>query len=384
MNSALFLEIRKEYTEHLVDTLAPQIYDGLKTIYGVAVQTAQKTGKVECTLTIFQEYLQGIRDWSKSRIENETLRIKTASGTTQFLDDLVRAVVKANILLLCHSNQMSNDVARQFYEGLRTETLIHECYIQCGKEAYNQPFLFYMDPAAGKVDYMRNQLFVRRMIEEGIDRASRRIMPLGSILKEFLVNTSIFPEPVHVELVGVAPDRRLTPPLEDQKITRTPQFQPSPPRSARGAPHHSPRREKDDEALSQQINELIRMEAGKDRKSRIEDMMTIERLIQTPVQARSERSQPDRVSASGERARSRDSQPSRSPYDHEGVVGSSSRSRRPQRFDDLPTAEPSVHASEVSFSQGVLGSGSRVSGNDQTEKMDPKKIRVIERYGGSR
>ena len=44
MNVALFLEIKNEYSEHLIDTLTPFIYEGLKSLYKDATKIAEEGG----------------------------------------------------------------------------------------------------------------------------------------------------------------------------------------------------------------------------------------------------------------------------------------------------------------------------------------------------
>lgn len=374
MSSAIYLEIRREYTEHLVDLLGPLIYEGLKNIYETAMILARDAGKVESTLTVYQECLQNISEWSDKKIITETNRFRQSCGISQgqsrvsqspkanygVLDDLVKAVIKSNILLLCHSNEISSDVARLFYDTFRTESLIHQCYIECGKEIHNQPFLFYFDPGAGKVDYMRNQVIVMRKVEDGIMRATRKIMPLNLILKEFLINTyEIFAEPVKVELVAV--DGAKAAP-RDHRPSRSIAKEPT---------------EKAPTDLDAEIKELLQENVKMNHGQKIEEIMTYEKLIQTP----------NRVPTTP-RTETVERKSSRAPRQdniYEGVL-SSKGSKKPLDFDNQPTAEDSDRVTEISFSQGVLGVSNssarqRSRAPAESEKVDPRNARFIERYG---
>lgn len=201
MNVALFLEIKSEYTEHLVDTLTPYIYEGLTSIYNDAVKFTKDSGCENKILITFQKCLQAIDTWSQLRITEEANRIKQSSNTADYLDDLIKAVVKSNIILLTYSNNISNIVAQSFYNTFTTQTFIHRCYTECGKDAHNNPFFFYHE--TDPMDYKRNQMIIKQNIQEGITRAIRKVLPISLILKEYLVNSiNIIQEPPKVELLG--------------------------------------------------------------------------------------------------------------------------------------------------------------------------------------
>lgn len=233
MNVALFLEIKQEYTEHLVDTLTPFIYEGLNSYYKQAVDIAEAEKSFNQTLLIFQKLLTAVDNWTQHKIEEETNRIKQMSGTSEYLDDLVRGVVKSNIILLTYSNNISNIVAQTFYNSLSTANLIHRCYIECAKDAHNNPYLFFHD--VNPMDLKRNQIMIEKNIQTAIVRGIRKILPIGLMLKEYLSNSiNIICEPPNVELVGhdpskpqdimapaIKPDQQV--PILSPKGTKTPQ-----------------------------------------------------------------------------------------------------------------------------------------------------------------
>ena len=217
MNIPLFLEIKNEYTEHLVDTLTPFIYEGINSIYREAVKTADEANAQDKILLIFQKLLQSVAGWNQLRIDGETSRIKHASNTTDYLDDLIKAVIKSNIILLSYSNTISNIVGQTFYNNFSTSTFIHRSYTECAKDAHNNPYLFYHDVTP--MDLKRNQIIVNRNIQNGIVRAIRKILPISMILKEFLVNSiNIVQEQQKIELVG-SNNNRSCPTKSDKDIS---------------------------------------------------------------------------------------------------------------------------------------------------------------------
>jgi hypothetical protein len=264
MNVPLFLEIRNEYTEHLVDTITPYIYEGLTSIYKDAVRLAEETNCDKKTLFIFQKLLQSINNWNQIRINEETIRIKQQSNTADYLDDLVKAVIKSNIILLAYSNTISNNIGQSFYNSLTTSMFIHRCYTECGKYAHNNPYLFFHD--VEPMDYKRNQIIIHSKIQEGITRAIRKILPISLILKEYLVNSiNIVQEPPKVELIGLAPQINNTLPndmLINQPINQKPLSE-----------------AKIDPNLEKEVLRMINTENNKSEKQKIQAIMNIDKII---------------------------------------------------------------------------------------------------------
>ncbi|AKI80150.1 hypothetical protein QJ850_gp549 [Acanthamoeba polyphaga mimivirus] len=174
--------------------MTPYIYEGLLAIYSRACEIADESKKSNKILSIFQKLLQSIDEWNQSRIDDETNRIKMTGQTQDYLDDLVKAVIRSNIILLSCNNNISQAICQNFYNGLSTSALIHRCYAECGKDAHNNPYLFFhgVEP----LDYKRNQVIIQDHVRMGITRAIRKILPISMILKEYLVNSmNLFPDP---------------------------------------------------------------------------------------------------------------------------------------------------------------------------------------------
>jgi hypothetical protein len=236
MNISLFLEIKNEYTEHLVDILTPYIYEGLTSIYNGAVRIGNETNRQKSILIIFQKLLQGVDTWNQKQIIEETNRIKQASNTSEYFDDLVKAVIKSNIILLTYSNTVSSTIAQSFYNSFDTNTFIHRCYTECSKDAHNNPFLFYYDPEH-PMEHKRNRLIVQQNIESGIKRAIRKILPISIILKEYLANSvNIINEPL-------------------------------------------PKETKNNDGIQKEVMKILKSENIKSEKQKIQDIMKIDNII---------------------------------------------------------------------------------------------------------
>lgn len=192
-NTAHYILLKEQYTEYIVDILKPHIFTGFTCIYREAVKMVEEANHPEKTLITFQGLLKAIANWGQSQINSETQRIKVSSGTTDTLDNLVKAVVRANILLLTCSNNISSVISEVFYKHVSTEHFIHLCYIECAKCLHNHSFVFYHD--VPPIEYKRNQITIENMIGENISKAIMKLLPLNYILQEFLVNSNALIKP---------------------------------------------------------------------------------------------------------------------------------------------------------------------------------------------
>lgn len=375
MNVPLFLEIKTEYTEHLVDTLTPYIYEGLNSIYHEADKIATQTNAKDKTLLCFQKLLESVNTWNQLRIEEETNRIKQMSNTADYLDKLVKAVIKSNIILLSYSNSISNLIGQTFYNTLTTQTFIHRCYTECAKDAHNNPYLFYAD--VNPMDIKRNQIIVKQNIREGIVRAIRKILPISMILEEYLVNSiNIIQEPPKVELLGMPPNPAeqtgtLPKAAGEQKIASE---------------------KKVDPKLEKEVMKLIKSESAKSDKQKIQTLMGIEKIITS--------TEPNKLAEMSAKNSSNKAQSSASKKssviapnlveqaDEESAVGR----KQTQSVEDLINIDFEAKTNEDSTSKKTV-SGTTLSGGavvknnvqrlytENSERVDPSKIKFIEDYG---
>ena len=181
-DSNYLIEIKKEYTIQLINMLTPFIYEGINSIY-LQVKGTANNGE---ELKMFQGFLSKIPAWNETLLSEEASRIKKANEkNADIMDDLIKAVIQSNILLLT-STDLSNKqkVLKEFNINLNYEKFIHNIYIEVAKVFYNYPFLFYHKMPA--LEYKKNQLKAHKLIKEAIEEAIRKMLPLQLILKKYL------------------------------------------------------------------------------------------------------------------------------------------------------------------------------------------------------
>lgn len=180
-NSNYLIEIKKEYTIQLVNLLTPAIYEGVNSIYN-EVKAIAKDGE---ELKIFQGFLAKVPTWTEQIINMEATRIKTVTPNSDIIDDLIKAVIQSNILLLTSTDLADKQkVLKEFNINLNYTKFIHNVYIEVAKTFYNYPFLFFHKVPA--LEYKKNQLKAHKLIKEAIEEAIRKMLPLQLILKKYL------------------------------------------------------------------------------------------------------------------------------------------------------------------------------------------------------
>ena len=173
------LETKTEYTNHLTNLLTPSIYEGIQSIYKDAINFSDELE----VLKNFQEILKTIPKWNEKIIQNETSRIIKKNQYNNIIDELIKSVIKANIILLTNTPIEKHHTIR-IKHNITTESFIHNCYIEVGRNVYNSPYL--MHHKYSDIELKKNQNEMYQLINNSIKNAIMKMLPLNVILKEYI------------------------------------------------------------------------------------------------------------------------------------------------------------------------------------------------------
>ena len=178
-----FVETKSEYTTQLVNVLTPLIFEGLRSIYSEALKLSNDSNNV---LSVFQSFLKRIPKWNPEMIKQETDRIMNNSKSYSWLPDLVKATVKANIIILTYNPSSRNPpkIDPKYYKDIKIEEFIHKIYIECARELWNNPYLMYHQYTP--IELKRNQRDTMTAIKDSIREAVRKLLPVKQILEIYL------------------------------------------------------------------------------------------------------------------------------------------------------------------------------------------------------
>lgn len=188
------VSIKEIYEKHLFSILIPAIYEGYLSLYKRAYEVekkyiiaSKKNPDIENPgiLVIFQTLIHDIPNLNNMKFRMETDRIKSSSKSAELFDDLVRAVCKANIILLTYNvdHKRKDLLQTKYHENIIIYDFIHSCYNQSARLFYGCTELFYhkFEP----IILNQNKRACHKIIKESIEEAIRMMLPMKDILLEY-------------------------------------------------------------------------------------------------------------------------------------------------------------------------------------------------------
>ena len=208
MNSACMIELKKEYTILLCHIITPIILEGLQHLYNESKNNSNKNN----ILKTFQLLLKSIPTWDIDIIKKEVDRISTKTKEQPWLVHLVQVIFRLNIMI---NNLEPTEVMKK---EIDFGTFIHAIYIECARQFWMDPFLFYHEYSS--LEQKRNYCEIMRIIGCCIENAIRRVLPMRSILEKFLGESAMTKELDLLELYNMP--LILDMPIELEKPEPTP------------------------------------------------------------------------------------------------------------------------------------------------------------------
>jgi hypothetical protein len=189
----MYVQQAQKFTNYLTTILVPLLNEGLWATYKTAqtienklIEASKVDGSIKlCDITtIFRHQLKQIPETKQRVIEKETNRIRDNSSCADIFDDLIRSVIKSNILVL--SNKNDKDEIPFDYEGMKIVDFIHECYVECAKALFPNANLFCI--TSGN-NMRHNQQKINLFIKHAIGQAILHTLPMKDIIKNYMTDT---------------------------------------------------------------------------------------------------------------------------------------------------------------------------------------------------
>jgi hypothetical protein len=213
------VSIKNIYEEYLYSMLVPAIYEGFQSLYKKAYEieekfiiASKKNPDIENPgiLTIFKTLIKEIPNLNNHKIRNETDRIKSSTKSADIFDDLIKAVIKSNIILLTYNiDYKRKDLLKsKYHENIIIYDFIHSCYIQSARNFFDYTELFYhnFEP----VIINQNKRTCHKIIKNAICEAIRLMLPMKEILLDYLTQKyeqkDIVPNQMYYNSIGGNPN----------------------------------------------------------------------------------------------------------------------------------------------------------------------------------
>jgi hypothetical protein len=179
---SVYSDARTEYTKQLCIFLVPAFF---KFFIDLLERSKQNTTlEPKKTLWQFQTYLNEIHDWNMEKVTNEINIIYNNCGC-DYLDDLLTAVFIAHTKVLTAIRISGNNKKVQITVP-KVEHFLFRVLCESSKLLWSSAFLF-RDGISG-IEKQQNYRNIEQLLNEGILQAIRGLVPVKSILKDFVNN----------------------------------------------------------------------------------------------------------------------------------------------------------------------------------------------------
>jgi hypothetical protein len=188
-------ESKNEWCARLVNTITPEIIQGLKSIFNEAWKLCEDNDELDKYLMTFQTFLTRVPKWNSEIIETERKRICESSGCV-YLEELITCVhviqLKALSCVRVGQKQKKVDI-----DVPPVDAFIHKIYINVARKIYTNIYLFEKNIAPLQIQKHNRELEL--IIRECIMNSVRESIPVEAILRAYMDET----EEQHVDVKEV-------------------------------------------------------------------------------------------------------------------------------------------------------------------------------------
>lgn len=177
---SVYSDARTEYTKQLCVFLVPAYFQFFVDLLEKAKQDMVQEPKR--ALWQFQTYLNDIHDWNMERVRQEIQRIHSNSGC-DYMEDLLTAVFIAHTKVLTAIRLSSNNKKVEINIP-KVDHFLFKVLCETAKLLWSSTYLF-RDGIPG-IEKQQNYRTIETILNEGILQAVRSLVPVKSILKDFV------------------------------------------------------------------------------------------------------------------------------------------------------------------------------------------------------
>ena len=177
---SVYSDARAEYTKQLCMFLVPAYFQFYIELLEKAKQATVSEPKR--ALWQFQTYMNEIHDWNMEKVNHEIHTIYTNCGC-DYLEDLLTAVFIAHTKVLT-AIRLSANSKKVEINVPKVEHFLFKVLCETAKLLWSSTYLF-RDGIPG-MERQQNYRNIEQILNEGILQAVRNLVPVKSILKDFM------------------------------------------------------------------------------------------------------------------------------------------------------------------------------------------------------
>lgn len=174
-------EAKAEYTRQLCIFLVPALEGYYLDLLKETKDTEKDPRRV---LWVFQDALKQFPDWNVDKVQRETEKIVTATKC-DYMEEILTAVFIAHTKVLSAIRLTSRQKKLQITIP-KLEHFLHRTMSECARLLWSNAYLFSENGTS--VDRQKNLRQVEQLLHEGVLQSIRGMLPVKSILKEYLTD----------------------------------------------------------------------------------------------------------------------------------------------------------------------------------------------------
>lgn len=174
-------EAKAEYTRQLCGFLVP----ALETYFlDLLTSTKENEKDPKRILWSFQDSLKQFPDWNVDKVQRETAKIQE-STKCDYLEEILTAVFIAHTKVLSAIRLTSRQKKLQITIP-KLDHFLHRTMSECARLLWSNAYLFNDNISA--IERQKNLRQVEQLLHEGVLQSIRGMLPVKSILKEYLAD----------------------------------------------------------------------------------------------------------------------------------------------------------------------------------------------------
>ena len=177
---SVYSDARSEYTKQLCLFMTPAYFKWFISLLEKARETT--VNEPRKLLWQFQTYLNDIPEWNMEKLNTEIHTIQTNIGC-DYLEDLLTAVFIAHTKVLTAIRLTSKNKRIQITVP-KVEHFLFKVLCETAKLLWGSSYLF--NENTTNIEKQKNYRQIELLIVEGIHQATRTLVPVKSILKDFV------------------------------------------------------------------------------------------------------------------------------------------------------------------------------------------------------
>lgn len=178
-NVGVYAEAKGEYTRQLCQFLVPAL---LTYFLQMVDEAKEKDTDSKKLLWSFQNLLKDVPDWNVDKVRRETATVQNLAKC-DYLEELLTAVFIAHTKVLSAIRLTTKNKKLQISIP-KLDHFLHRTLADCARLIWSNVYLF--TPTGTPVERQKNLNSVEGLLGEGILQSIRTMLPVKSILREYL------------------------------------------------------------------------------------------------------------------------------------------------------------------------------------------------------